>query len=104
MKPVDDVHFSIPRESSEHDMVMPRDISEPSVTAPSSPNPEPIIHDANPALEPVRPDATEHYPPAIRSSPGPPRQEAGIRRSSRANKGKTTVFKDYLTGDVKGRL
>ena len=70
MKPVDDVHFSIPRESSEHDMVMPRDISEPSVTAPSSPNPEPIIHDANPALEPVRPDATEHYPPAIRSSPG----------------------------------
>ena len=65
MKPVDDVHFSIPRESSEHDMVMPRDISEPSVTAPSSPNPEPIIDDANPALEPVRPDATEHYPPEV---------------------------------------
>ena len=104
MKPVDDVHFSIPRESSEHDMVMPRDISEPSVTAPSSPNPEPIIHVDSPAVEPVRPVAAEHDPPAIRVSSSPPRQETEIRRSSRATKGKTSMFKDYLTGDEIGKL
>ena len=105
-RPADDVHFSIPSDSSEHDhdRVLPREISEPNVTTPSAPNPEPTIHVDEPAVEPVRPVAVEHDPPAIRVGSSPPRQEAGIRRSSRATKGKTSMYKDYLTGNEIGEL
>ena len=89
-RPADDVHFSIPGyEGSE-----PTAPSEPSVVGPSTPISEHATHDANTAVEPVR--------PAIQVSPT--RQEAGVRRSSRANKGKTNVFKDYLMGDEMGML
>ena len=105
-RPADDVHFSIPSDSTERDRdrVLPRETSESNVTAPSAPNPEPTIHVDKPAVEPVRPVTVEHDPPAVRVGSSPPRQEAGIRRSSRATKGKTSMYKDYLTGNEIGEL
>ena len=80
-RPGDDVHFSIPSYGGQE--------IEPSAGVPCVPISEPITHDDTLAVDPVRP-----------ASPvSPPRREAEVRRSSRVNKGKTSVFKDYLTGD-----
>ena len=89
-RPVDDVHFSIPG----HGGPEPRVVSEPNVGVPSAPISEPVTHDVNLAVDPIRPA----------SQVSSPEQEAGVRRSSRANKGKTSVFKDYLTEDEIGML
>ena len=85
-RPGDDVHFSIPSYGGQE--------SESSEGVPCVPISEPITHDDDIAADPVRP-----------ASPvSPPRREAEVRRSSRVNKGKTSMFKDYLTGDEMGIL
>jgi len=89
-RPVDDVHFSIPGHGGPESRVT----SESSAGVPSAPISEHVTDDADPAVDPVRPA----------SQVSPPRQEAEVRRSSRVNKGKTNVFKDYLTGDEMGML
>ena len=61
---------------------------------PSAPISEHVTDDADPAVDPVRPA----------SQVSPPRREAEVRISSRVNKGKTSVFKDYLTGDEMGMI
>ena len=98
MRPVEDVHFSIPNQGvSDPDIVTSRDIREPSEVVPGDPSPEPIVHDAGPVGGPGEQVDRERDQPAVQVSP--PRQEAGVRRSNRINKGETNKYKDYLMGD-----
>ena len=98
MRPVEDVHFSIPNQGvSDPDIVTSRDIREPSEVVPGDPSPELIVHDAGPVGGPGEQVDRERDQPAVQVSP--PRQEAGVRRSNRINKGETNKYKDYLMGD-----